>query len=146
MKTAGLIPSQKLVSLEQDAQGHWLNVPEGQTVVPLIKTVPPSYNAATQKLTPAAPLWFSDRVERQFSVVNLTASELDELDRAAKKAAVGGIVSTLRSWKADADAAHTSWAGWTTAQRFSALDTLTQRFGMMSDRIADLIRALRLDP
>jgi len=67
MKTIGLIPSLALASLEQDAKNNWLNVPAGQTVVPLVKIEKPVISAGIgyePKL-----VWFSDRVERQWNQI-----------------------------------------------------------------------------
>lgn len=71
--------------------------------------------------------------------------EADEIDRNTKKTTVGGMVNTLHAWADDVDAAIAAWDGWPTAQRFAALKTLTNRFGAMSDRLADFIQALRVD-
>jgi hypothetical protein len=69
MKTIGLIPSQQLASLQQDSDGQWLNIPEGQTVVPLVKIDKP----ATSPGIDFAPqiVWFADRVERQWQQVTV---------------------------------------------------------------------------
>lgn len=141
MKTIGLIPSQVLISLDKDAEGHWLNVPEGQTVVPLIKTAPPAFNAATQKLVPAEPLWFSDRVERQLSIVNLTQDELDAAALPAKKTSLTNAIATLRTWANDADASNPS----TNAQALTALNVLLDRMGPFMRNMADLLEYLRVN-
>jgi hypothetical protein len=60
MITVGLVPSQQLVSLLTDEEGNWRDVPEGQTVVPLVK-VPKPEGAWEPSI-----VWFEDRVERQW--------------------------------------------------------------------------------
>jgi hypothetical protein len=67
MKTVGLIPSQQLASLEQDSEGQWLNIPEGQTVVPLVKLDKPATSPGID-FTPKI-VWFDNRVERQWEQV-----------------------------------------------------------------------------
>ena len=57
----GLVPSQQLVSLLTDDEGNWRDVPEGETVVPLIKIPKPEQGAWEPSL-----VWFDDRVERQW--------------------------------------------------------------------------------
>lgn len=61
MFTVGLVPSQQLVSLLTDDEGNWRDVPEGQTVVPLVKIPKPEAGAWEPNL-----VWFDDRVERQW--------------------------------------------------------------------------------
>ena len=61
MIQVGLVPSQQLVSLLTDDEGNWRDVPEGETVVPLIKIPKPATGAWEPSL-----VWFSDRVERQW--------------------------------------------------------------------------------
>jgi hypothetical protein len=60
MYTVGLVPSQQLVSLLTDDQGNWRDVPEGETVVPLVK-IPKPEGAWEPNV-----VWFEDRVERQW--------------------------------------------------------------------------------
>lgn len=60
MFTVGLVPSQQLVSLLTDDEGSWRDVPEGETVVPLVK-IPKPEGAWEPNL-----VWFADRVERQW--------------------------------------------------------------------------------
>ncbi len=60
MITVGLVPSQQLVSLLTDDEGNWRDVPEGQTVVPLVK-IPKPEGAWEPNV-----VWFEDRVERQW--------------------------------------------------------------------------------
>jgi hypothetical protein len=145
MTTIGLIPSQVLASLNQDGEGNWLDVPEGQTVVPLIKTAPPPFDPATQKLAPAAPVWFADRVERQLAIVNLSAEELKHIYIATKRTSLANQIDTLRQWKADADTALVSWGADTTAQKFNKLQTVIDRFGKLSWNLADFLEAQRID-
>jgi hypothetical protein len=61
MITVGLVPSQQLVSLLTDDEGNYRDVPEGQTVVPLVKIPKPEEGAWEPSL-----VWFEDRVERQW--------------------------------------------------------------------------------
>jgi hypothetical protein len=61
LQTVGLVPSQQLVSLLTDEEGNWRDVPEGETVVPLIKQARPEQGAWEPSL-----VWFADRVERQW--------------------------------------------------------------------------------
>ena len=61
MITVGLLPSQQLVSLLTDDEGNWRDVPEGETVVPLVKTPKPEQGAWEPNV-----VWFEDRVERQW--------------------------------------------------------------------------------
>jgi len=60
MFTVGLVPSQQLVSLLTDDQGNWRDVPEGESVVPLVK-IPKPEGAWEPNV-----VWFEDRVERQW--------------------------------------------------------------------------------
>ena len=60
MFTVGLVPSQQLVSLLTDDKGNWRDVPEDQTVVPLVK-VPKPEGAWEPNV-----VWFEDRVQRQW--------------------------------------------------------------------------------
>jgi hypothetical protein len=62
MTQVGLIPSEQLASLDQNEEGVWLGVPEGQTVVPLVKVDKPA-PVEGMKWLPSVT-WFSDRVER----------------------------------------------------------------------------------
>jgi hypothetical protein len=61
MITVGLLPSQKLVSLLTDDEGNWRDVPEGESVVPLVKIPKPDQGAWEPSV-----VWFADRVERQW--------------------------------------------------------------------------------
>jgi hypothetical protein len=61
MITVGLVPSQQLVSLLTDDEGNWRDVPEGESVVPLVKIPKPEEGAWEPNL-----VWFADRVERQW--------------------------------------------------------------------------------
>jgi hypothetical protein len=61
MYTVGLVPSQQLVSLLTDNEGNWRDVPDGQTVVPLVKIPKPEQDAWGPNV-----VWFNDRVERQW--------------------------------------------------------------------------------
>lgn len=57
----GLLPAQTLTSLLTDDEDNWRDVPEGQTVVPLVKIEKPATGAWEPSL-----VWFADRVERQW--------------------------------------------------------------------------------
>ena len=61
MITVGLVPSQQLVSLLTDAENNWRDVPEGESVVPLVKIPKPEQGVWEPNL-----VWFADRVERQW--------------------------------------------------------------------------------
>ena len=61
MIQVGLVPSQQLVSLLTDENGAWRDVPEGQTVVPLVKIPKPAEGPWEPNV-----VWFEDRVERQW--------------------------------------------------------------------------------
>ena len=61
MLTVGLVPSQQLISLLTDDEGNYRDVPEGESVVPLVKIPKPEQGAWEPSL-----VWFSDRVERQW--------------------------------------------------------------------------------
>ena len=75
MITVGIVPSQQLVSLLTDDEGNWRDVPEGQSVVPLVK-IPKPEGAWEPNV-----VWFEDRVERQWvagtpvPVATITAEE-----------------------------------------------------------------------
>jgi hypothetical protein len=60
MITVGLVPSQQLVSLLTDDEGNWRDVPEGESVVPLVKIAKP------EGAWEPNVVWFEDRVERQW--------------------------------------------------------------------------------
>lgn len=64
----GLLPSQTLESLLQDEEGNWINVPEGQTVVPLVKLDKPA-PVNGKKWVPSLT-WFPNRVERGWAQQN----------------------------------------------------------------------------
>jgi hypothetical protein len=74
MQTIGLIPSQQLVSLQQDDEGNWIDVPEGETVVPLVKLPQPQITAG-QKAEPKL-VWHEDRVERDWDIIAKTQAEI----------------------------------------------------------------------
>jgi hypothetical protein len=61
MITVGLVPSQQLVSLLTDDEGNWRDVPENESVVPLVKIPKPEQGAWEPNV-----VWFEDRVERQW--------------------------------------------------------------------------------
>jgi len=61
MIQVGLVPSQQLVSLLTDDEGNWRDVPEGESVIPLVKIPKPEQGAWEPNV-----VWFDDRVERQW--------------------------------------------------------------------------------
>lgn len=71
---------------------------------------------------------------RPFSQDELTAIEMDGIRQSLK-----GEINTLRQWKDDADAAVAAWDGWSPAQRFNAMKTLTNRIGIFFNKVADII-------
>ncbi len=74
MKTIGLIPIQQLISLHQDEEGNWIDIPEGQSVVPLVKLPQPE----TSNIQKSEPLlvWYEDRVERDWQIIDKTSEDL----------------------------------------------------------------------
>ena len=74
MQTIGLIPSQQLVSLQQDDNSNWIDAPEGETVVPLVKLPQPQITAG-QKVEPKL-IWHEDRVERDWDIIDKTRAEI----------------------------------------------------------------------
>lgn len=73
-QAAGLIPDQRLASLQTDADGNWIGVPDGQTAVPLIKLPKPIVDPLTQKAEPFLA-WASDKVERSWVLLALSPEE-----------------------------------------------------------------------
>ena len=71
--TAGLIPDKRLATLQTDSDGQWLAVPEGQTVVPLVKL--PRPKAGPPLVAEPMLVWHEDRVERDWSVRIMTQQE-----------------------------------------------------------------------
>jgi hypothetical protein len=61
MYTVGLLPSQQLISLLTDDEGNWRDVPEGETVVPVVKIPKPESGNYQPNV-----VWFNDRVEHQW--------------------------------------------------------------------------------
>jgi len=93
MKTIGLIPSQQLASLQQDEEGEWLNVPEVQLVVPLVKIAMPNDG----KFYDPKLVWFSDRVERQWIERAQTAAEAAAAADKTERQAVKAMISKLQA-------------------------------------------------
>ena len=60
MLTVGIVPLQQLVSLLTDDEGNWRDVPEGQSVVPLVKIPKP------EGAWEPSVVWLEGRVERQW--------------------------------------------------------------------------------
>ncbi len=73
MKTFGLLPEQKLETLEIDEKGNPVP-PQGYTgkIVPFIKLPQPIYNKKTQELEPFLT-WHGNRVEREWKIVDIDA-------------------------------------------------------------------------
>ena len=113
-KTVGLLPSQQLVSLLTDDEGNWRDVPEGETVVPLIKIPKPATGAWEPSL-----VWFSDRVERQwiagipapaptftpeawtsmhFSAMQVSALQRFEMALLQAGKPLGPLMTALKAW------------------------------------------------
>lgn len=74
MITVGLLPSKELISLNKSEDREFIDAPEGQTIISLIKLPQPEITAA-QKATPYLE-WFNDRVERRWMIADKTAEEL----------------------------------------------------------------------
>lgn len=66
MIQVGLIPSRSLVTLSQDSEGRWIDIPEGEKVVPLIKN--PSATTPGRVAHPKLT-WYEDRVERDWDYI-----------------------------------------------------------------------------
>lgn len=75
----------------------------------------------------------------------LIAKEAEAADRASKKTSLSNAITTLRAWSDDIETAVAAWDGWTTAQRFAALKTLSTRTGLMQDHLANLLEVMRVD-
>jgi hypothetical protein len=74
MITVGLLPSKELISLNKSEDGEFIDAPEGQTIIPLIKLPQPETTTA-QKTTPYLE-WFDDRVERRWMIAEKTTGEI----------------------------------------------------------------------
>lgn len=70
MQTVGLLPSQELMSLRQNEHGIYLNVPDGKTVVPLVKLPEPPHDKINKRAVPKL-VWYADKVERDWDIVDL---------------------------------------------------------------------------
>jgi hypothetical protein len=75
---------------------------------------------------------------------SLLASEASETDIATKRANLKNIITTLRTWKTNADSAVSAWDGQTQAQKNATLKVVIERFGTLCDRMADFIQVLKL--
>lgn len=71
----GLLPSQELATLKIDEENNYLDIPDGQKVIPLIKLDKPEYDS---KLFYCAPklVWFEDKVERDWDILELSAEQI----------------------------------------------------------------------
>jgi hypothetical protein len=98
VQTIGLIPSQQLVSLQQDDEGNWLNVPEDQTVVQLIKTQQPNDG----KFYSPNLVWFADRVERQWIERQQTQAEIADTADKTERLMVRNMIAKLQAGTATA--------------------------------------------
>jgi hypothetical protein len=70
----------------------------------------------------------------------MTAEELDFADRKVKLQQVGQYVDTLRTWAGDAASTTV-----TTGNVVAVTQTVTNRFGLLCDRFADLLEGQFLD-
>lgn len=71
--TVGLLPGQRLVSLQTDEDGNWKDVPDGQTVVPLVKV--PRPHGGPPLIAEPMLVWHENRVERDWAVRIMTQQE-----------------------------------------------------------------------
>jgi hypothetical protein len=116
---------------ESDPAKDGAPFPEAEPAVLVAKPVPAWLTA--QLAAKNAYLAARDTVEQQST------------DRATKRAAVGGAVSALRTWASDAQTAAGNWDGWTQTQKNAATKTMMTRFGVLCERLADLVEAQGLD-
>ena len=114
MIQVGLVPSQQLVSLLTDDEGNWRDVPEGESVVPLVKIPKPEQGAWEPNV-----VWFADRVERQwvagipapaptftpeawtsmhFSAMQVSALQRFEMALLQAGKPLGPLMTALKSW------------------------------------------------
>lgn len=100
MTTFGLLPQQQLASLELDDNGA-ITPPldEGVTAIPLVKIPAPVITSA--QVAEPALVWFTDRVERQWTVRDKTAAE------------------AAKSWPSRAE----FWGEFTPAEKFAIVDS-----------------------
>jgi len=76
MKTYGLLPALTLMSLTIDDNGAFAPpLDDGVTTVPLVKI--PMPEITTTQIAEPVLVWFHDRVERQWVVVNRTMTEAE---------------------------------------------------------------------
>lgn len=57
--------------------------------------------------------------------------------------ALEGSISTLRQWKQDADGVVAIWDDMSNTQRFIALKTVIQRFGLLCNASADFLKVMK---
>jgi hypothetical protein len=92
------------------------------------------------------PAWLTAQLSaRDTYLAGRDAVEQQSADRATKRAAVGNAVTGLRTWASDAQTATNNWDGWTQTQKNAAMKTVITRFGILCDRMADMIEAQGLD-
>jgi hypothetical protein len=72
-------------------------------------------------------------------------AEEDDTSRDLARQRIKTTVAALRQWKVDADVAVAAWDGRTVAQNIAVLKTVTDRFGVLADNLADLLTHLRVD-
>lgn len=119
----------------------------------LKQAVKPVYNAETEKLV-RTNVVTSTNLTINFVKVRLTSAEVDarnakeaariagEAERAArnvKRQRLKNAVATLRQWKVDADATTV-----TSGNAVATLQQLVNRFGKLSEHMADLLEAERV--
>jgi hypothetical protein len=120
MFAVGLLPSQQLISLLTDDEGNWRDVPEGQTVVPLVKIPKPTEGVERQWVagTPApAPTFTAEdwitlqgyTATRLVSLLDVEA-KLNATQRVSPKAvAVRGWLDTVLATYAQDPSPRNDW-------------------------------------
>jgi hypothetical protein len=92
------------------------------------------------------PAWLTAQLSaRDTYLTHHDTVEQEAASRAAKRVTVGSAVTGLRTWATDAQTATANWDGWTQTQKNAAMKTVVTRFGVLCDRLADLIEAQSLD-
>jgi hypothetical protein len=81
---------------------------------------------------------------RRLTVVSRLVSD-EDLSREQAPDRLRQAYSLLRQWSTDAQTTASTWDTLTTAQKLSALKLVVERLGTLSDRLADLLQAQRLD-
>lgn len=113
----------------------WEAVPANESV-PFAEVEPAVYVAKPQ------PQWLTDQLAGRTAFLAARATTATKAATMnAKRTSIGQQVAALRGWKTDADNAVAAWDGQTTAQRFAALKVVLNRFGILSNHLADFIQA-----